>query len=212
MNPTTTTWTCTSDINLKENIVSLTPSEMLSRIQLLNPVNFSWKSDASSTVRTGMIAQEVELVFPDLVTLDKETGYKSVSYGGFTAYLIAAVKELGERFDNIGTYLADKFVTIGELVTGKLRVDGEVCVDDVCVTKEEFKQLLIEAGGQPAALPEAPPPAPEPSPEPSPEPTPEPSPEPSPEPTPEPAPEPPPTPEPTPEPAPAPEPSPEPAP
>jgi hypothetical protein len=99
-----------------------------------------------------------------------------------------------------------------EVQTNRLELDGEVCVDDVCVTKDQFKQMLIDASTQPAAVPQVNEPAPEPEPTPNPEPTPEPTPDPAPEPSPEPTPEPTPEPEPAPAPAPEPEPTPEPAP
>jgi hypothetical protein len=44
----------------------------------------------------GVIAQEVEKVFPDLVTTD-EQGRKKVEYEGLIAPLIEAVKELDGR-------------------------------------------------------------------------------------------------------------------
>jgi hypothetical protein len=44
----------------------------------------------------GVIAQEVEKVFPELVMTD-EQGLKRVEYGGLIAPLIEAVKELDDR-------------------------------------------------------------------------------------------------------------------
>ena len=44
----------------------------------------------------GVIAQEVEKVFPELVTTDGQ-GRKKVEYEGLIAPLIEAVKELDER-------------------------------------------------------------------------------------------------------------------
>jgi hypothetical protein len=44
----------------------------------------------------GVIAQEVEAVFPELVTTDQQ-GLKRVNYLGLIAPLIEAVKELDDR-------------------------------------------------------------------------------------------------------------------
>ncbi len=44
----------------------------------------------------GLIAQEVEKVFPELVSTDSE-GYKSIAYGKLTAVLIEAIKELQQQ-------------------------------------------------------------------------------------------------------------------
>jgi len=94
INPTSTTWTCTSDKRLKENIESLDSQSILTNLAKLRPVSFSWISDGSSGERFGLIAQEVEEVFPDLVTTDLSTGYKSVAYGGLTPYLISGLQEV----------------------------------------------------------------------------------------------------------------------
>jgi len=53
----------------------------------------------------GVIAQEVEKVFPELVTTD-EQGRKKVEYEGLIAPLIAAVKELDERVRSLETEIA----------------------------------------------------------------------------------------------------------
>lgn len=42
----------------------------------------------------GVIAQEVEKIYPDMVHTDATTGMKSVEYGNLVAPLIESVKEL----------------------------------------------------------------------------------------------------------------------
>jgi hypothetical protein len=95
INPTSATWTCTSDQRLKDNIKSLDNAVVLRNLEELRPVSFAWKSDMKHEDRIGLIAQEVEEVFPDLVVTDRASGFKSVSYGGFITYLIAGLNELG---------------------------------------------------------------------------------------------------------------------
>ena len=53
----------------------------------------------------GVIAQEVEKVFPELVTTDDQ-GRKKVEYEGLIAPLIEAVKELDERVRSLETEIA----------------------------------------------------------------------------------------------------------
>lgn len=48
----------------------------------------------------GLIAQEVEEVFPELVHTD-ESGYKSVEYSKITAILIEAVKEQQAQIESL---------------------------------------------------------------------------------------------------------------
>lgn len=79
-----------SDRRLKTDIVPLTNS--LDSILALDGYSFKWKSTGVSDI--GVIAQEVERVFPTLVHTDGTTGLKSVQYGNLVAPIIEAIKEL----------------------------------------------------------------------------------------------------------------------
>jgi endosialidase-like protein/collagen triple helix repeat protein len=88
-----------SDARLKTNITPLT--HVLEQLEQLRGVSFAWNDTAASlTGHTpgqrdiGVIAQEVEAVFPELVTTWGEDGYKAVAYEKLTGVLLAAVKEL----------------------------------------------------------------------------------------------------------------------
>jgi hypothetical protein len=78
-----------SDRNLKKDIVPLQNS--LANILKLEGVSFSWKKDGTSAV--GLIAQDVERVFPELVVVNPATGFKAIEYSNLVAPLIEAVKE-----------------------------------------------------------------------------------------------------------------------
>jgi hypothetical protein len=56
--------------------------------------------DAKEQPGMGVIAQEVEKVFPELVTTD-EQGRKKIEYEGLIAPLIEAVKELDDRVQSL---------------------------------------------------------------------------------------------------------------
>ena len=87
----------TSDDRLKTNVQTL--DNALDNITKLRGVSFEWNEEAKSVGATsgekqiGVLASEVEQVFPELVS-NPETGYKSVDYTKLTAVLIEAVKEL----------------------------------------------------------------------------------------------------------------------
>jgi endosialidase-like protein len=87
----------TSDVRLKKNIRPLT--QVLDKVEKLRGVSFQWKRlDMSKNAKVnrkqiGVIAQEVEAVFPELVA-ENDEGFKSVEYTKLTAVLIEAVKEL----------------------------------------------------------------------------------------------------------------------
>jgi Chaperone of endosialidase len=68
-------------------------------VRRLRGVSFEWREDlpsGHSGPDLGVIAQEVEEVFPELVRTG-EDGYKRVNYVGLIAPLIEAVKELDSR-------------------------------------------------------------------------------------------------------------------
>jgi hypothetical protein len=88
----TTSFETGSDRRWKEDITPL--DDGLNRVTQLRGVNFRWKDPAKGDgPQIGLIAQEVEAVFPELVSTDSD-GYKSVSYDTLVAPLIEAVKAL----------------------------------------------------------------------------------------------------------------------
>ncbi|MDP4000812.1 MAG: NYN domain-containing protein [bacterium] len=96
---TTLVGSCVSDENLKKNINFL-PTGTLDKLLQLNPVTFEWRNDEYSWLNGqvgtnyGLIAQEVEQVFPEMVNTD-DRGYKRVSYDiGLSMRLLTGVKEL----------------------------------------------------------------------------------------------------------------------
>jgi len=56
--------------------------------------------ERNSVNDSGVIAQELELVAPELVTTDEE-GYKAVAYSHVIGYLIEAVKHLKEEVETL---------------------------------------------------------------------------------------------------------------
>ncbi len=69
-------------------------------IRRLRGVIWQWRQDAPEEARNqpgmGVIAQEVEAVFPELVTTH-ENGYKQVDYDGLIGPLCRAIGELDQR-------------------------------------------------------------------------------------------------------------------
>ncbi len=78
-----------SDKTLKKDIKPLKGS--LSKILKLEGVSFAWKNEGDKNI--GLIAQDVEKVYPELVITNPSTGLKSVEYGNLVAPLIEAIKE-----------------------------------------------------------------------------------------------------------------------
>lgn len=85
----------TSDKSLKSNISPLTNA--LSKIMKLSGVSFAWKDTGAKSV--GLVAQDVEKVYPELVHTNPVSGIKSVEYGNLVAPLIEAIKEQQKQID-----------------------------------------------------------------------------------------------------------------
>jgi hypothetical protein len=107
-----------SDIRLKENIVNTGPK--LQDLLKVRIVNYNLKGLASSNKHIGVIAQELETIFPSLVSENepspedisagKTERYKSVNYSCFTLMLIKALQEEQEIINKLET----KITTLNE--------------------------------------------------------------------------------------------------
>jgi hypothetical protein len=95
---------CSSDERLKGDVHPLENS--LERILKLQGVTFHWKkAQERGPERIGLIAQDVEKVYPQLVTTGDD-GYRQLNYAGLVAPLIEAVKELKAVNDNQAAEIA----------------------------------------------------------------------------------------------------------
>ena len=88
-----------SDERLKENLELI--GNAVEKVEAIGGYTYNWIPMEGVHVYgdmkdVGVIAQEVEKIFPELVS-DRENGYKAVKYEKLTAVLIEAVKELSER-------------------------------------------------------------------------------------------------------------------
>jgi hypothetical protein len=83
----------TSDSTIKKNITPI--SGVLDKLDKINAVSFEYKNQETHPTgrHIGLIAQEVELQFPEL-TDRNSAGELGVAYCNFTAVLLQAVKEL----------------------------------------------------------------------------------------------------------------------
>ena len=63
----------------------------------------------------GVVAQELEKEYPELVVNDERTGYKAVAYDKLTAVLIEAVKELKNQNQSQKEVLEKQQAEIEEL-------------------------------------------------------------------------------------------------
>lgn len=162
VDPTTTSLVCSSDRNLKKDILEIDGSEAINIVTSLNPVTFRWRDQESPTPRYGLIAQDVEEILPEIVS-EQKNGYKSISYSSLTPIAISAIKELELKLSDleskvgqnliasdgtpsnffvgwlrsIGVFLSDGLNSIKRLV-----VTEEICIDDVCIDETDLRTIL----------------------------------------------------------------------
>ena len=98
-----------SDARLKDNIVPIEGA--LAKVLALNGVEFDWNAGARKGQHDlGLIAQEVELVLPELIyenemplmddAVEGEV-YKTVDYDKIVGVLVEAIKELEARIKTL---------------------------------------------------------------------------------------------------------------
>jgi len=104
--------TCSSDIRMKKDVVTLSEKvDVLEALPNLRGVMFTWDRSNGKAAGMGdgqdmgMIAQEVETVFPEVVHTDQD-GYKSLDYPKLVAFLIEVNKaqqtQLAAQKDDMG--------------------------------------------------------------------------------------------------------------
>ncbi len=89
-------WQTTSDRRLKTDIVPI--ENALDKILRLNGVQYHWKRDPAGEKQTGLIAQDVQAIFPDLAKEGKD-GFLSLDYSRLAGPLVESIKELYARWN-----------------------------------------------------------------------------------------------------------------
>ena len=91
--------TAFSDARLKDNVETI--SDALDKVNKMRGVTFT-RNDAHDAPGTGVIAQEMQEVFPVVVKEnDDENNTLSVSYGNLVGVLIESIKELSDKVDTL---------------------------------------------------------------------------------------------------------------
>ena len=94
-------WLANSDERLKKNITPLTSA--LNKLSQLQGITYEWNDTKTGNVRPsvaqmGFTAQNVEKVFPELVSKDAQ-GFLQTAYGTYDALYVEAIKELLKKVE-----------------------------------------------------------------------------------------------------------------
>lgn len=92
------TLTQNSDMKLKKDTIAL--NNVLDKIENLHSYTYYWKDEKNKAEQVGLIAQEVEKVYPELVQKNDD-GFLSVNYIAMNAVLLQGLKELKNKSDSI---------------------------------------------------------------------------------------------------------------
>ena len=142
-----------SDSRYKKDIRTL-PSA-LQNILSLRGVSYYWKDGSDTSQHIGVISQEVEKVYPQLVRTD-EDGYKSVAYSHLVSPLIEAVKELhalyqghADRIALLEAKLQERDAALeaqnAELETQNAHQDERIAHQDELIVQLEVRLAALEA-------------------------------------------------------------------
>ena len=87
----------TSALKYKTNIQPLEPQ--LSKVTQLEPVTFDWLDKPQTKTNIGLIADEVEKIYPEFVSKTEDGEIEGIEYSKLTTVLIQSIKELKEIVD-----------------------------------------------------------------------------------------------------------------
>ena len=162
------TLTQSSDQRLKTNIQDLDGSSSLAAINSLNPVTFNWIDPNQGTApQLGFIAQQVQRVFPNLVSTTSPTaltpdGTLGLNYIDLISPIVAAIQQLDKEITSLASTVAGFAQSITTAVLdattgnfGQINAANELCVGSTCVTPAQF-QAIVAAANQSASAPVSP--------------------------------------------------------
>ncbi len=134
------TISCTSDIRLKKNVDDV--SYGLDTIMDLRPVSFDWKGGNSAFKNLGFIAQEVETIIPNLVSIDQDNGYKQLNTTGLIPVLTKAIQQQQSQITSLAQNISSNFQA-GVAVVRELTVDNLVVRGKLISPIADIDQLKV---------------------------------------------------------------------
>jgi hypothetical protein len=134
---------CSSDVRLKTNIQPFSP--VLNRLVQLQPVHFNWRVAEypeyhfGPGTNSGLIAQEVEKVFPELVTVDAR-GFRMVNYSALPYLMLQAMRELKAENDALRAQIESQGKRINSRKDNEVR-QVRLEVEELCKMRRELAAL-----------------------------------------------------------------------
>ena len=97
-----------SDINFKENIRDIEQKDF-EKVTQLEPKKYNFKDDQNKNEHFGLIAQDLEELFPELINtqISGETVKKHINYLELIPLMIAKMKQMQEKIDYLELIIND---------------------------------------------------------------------------------------------------------
>lgn len=93
INPSNGSYVTLSDMRIKKDIQPLEP--VLAKVMQLQPKTYHYQDNKTTApLSYGLIAQELEALFPDMVSTDEASGIKAVGYDHLIVVALKAIQEL----------------------------------------------------------------------------------------------------------------------
>lgn len=103
-----TQYNSSSDYRLKCNVEELDIDDALEVVNKIRPVKYNWRDNPDDAKSTGFIAHELQALFPDAVSGEKDAVdsegnpvYQGVDHGRVTPILVSAIQALARRVDQL---------------------------------------------------------------------------------------------------------------
>ena len=90
-----------SDMRKKDILEEISLDKAYELVNKCQTIFYTWKDDETKKKEIGLIAQEVQQYFPELVSEDKD-GYLTLDYSKLTVILMTVIKDLTERVSKMG--------------------------------------------------------------------------------------------------------------
>ena len=140
---------CLSSTRVTKHDIENLNVDALAMVASLQPVSFIYNNDASSTVRYGFIAEDAAAVDKHFGTYNQSAEISGIDDRSLIAVIVGAVQALAKKASAFADSFATKELTFVRATGDELTVK-KLCVEDVCVTRDQFLRMVEQGGQAPA--------------------------------------------------------------
>lgn len=125
-----------SDIRLKENITE--NNDGIEAINALMPYNYTFKDDKNKTPQTGVIAQDLQKIFPNAVVKGND-GYLRIRWDEMFYAMINAIKTIDKKLTKIASDITNMESDVKQIKSEQKNIHKEIAALNTRAAKLERK-------------------------------------------------------------------------